>query len=58
MKKLKLVIKLEEPDKYGRTIKLGLEEGSNTSFFQVISVDELKDIRDKINEFLKNNNYE
>lgn len=55
---MKPVIELEEADKYNRTIKLGLEYNHYTTCFPIISVEELKNLRDEINKFLKENNYE
>lgn len=33
MKTLKPIIQTEEPDKYGRTVKVGITDGTTASFF-------------------------
>lgn len=52
MKTLKPIIQTEEPDKYGRTVKIGITDGSITSFFQVMSMGEVRNLRDELTKFL------
>ena len=52
MKPLKPIIQTEEPDKYGRTVKVGLTDGTTTSFFQVMSMGEVRNLRDELTKFL------
>ena len=47
MKTLKPIIQTEEPDKYGRTVKVGITDGATASFFQVMSVEEVRGLRDE-----------
>lgn len=59
MKTLKPIIQTEEPDKYGRTVKVGITDGTTASFFQVMSMEEVRNLRDELTKFLtgvKNNN--
>lgn len=55
MKELKPIIQTEEPDKYGRTVKVGLQDGSCSTFLQVLSIEEVKELRDKLTKFLSKN---
>lgn len=52
MKALKPIIQTEEPDKYGRTVKVGITDGTTASFFQVMSVGEVRELRDELTKFL------
>lgn len=52
MKTLKPIIQTEEPDKYGRTVKVGIIDGTTSSFFQVMSVEEVRGLRDELTKFL------
>lgn len=52
MKVLKPIIQTEEPDKYGRTVKVGIQDGSYSTFLQVMSVEEAKKLRDELTKFL------
>ena len=52
MKVLKPIIQTEEPDKYGRIVKVGIQDGSSSTFLQVMSVEEVKELRDKLTKFL------
>lgn len=52
MKTLKPIIQTEEPDKYGRTVKIGITDGSVSSFFQVMSMGEVRNLRDELTKFL------
>ena len=53
MKVLKPIIQTEEePDKYGRTVKVGITDGTTSSFFQVLSVKEVEQLRDELTKFL------
>lgn len=52
MKTLKPIIQTEEPDKYGRTVKVGITDGTTASFFQVMSVGEVRNLRDELTKFL------
>lgn len=52
MEKLKTIIQVEEPDKYGRTVKIGLKDRSSTTCLQIMSIEELKEMRDEIDKFL------
>lgn len=52
MKTLKPIIQTEEPDKYGRTVKIGITDGSVSSFFQVMSIEEVRNLRDELTKFL------
>lgn len=52
MKTLKPIIQTEEPDKYGRTVKVGITDGTTASFFQVMSVGEVRGLRDELTKFL------
>lgn len=59
MKTLKPIIQTEEPDKYGRTVKVGITDGTTASFFQVMSMEEVRNLRDELTKFLtgvKSNN--
>lgn len=55
MKTLKPIIQTEEPDKYGRTVKVGLQDGSCSTFLQVLSIEEVKELRDELTKFLSKN---
>ena len=52
MKTLKPIIQTEEPDKYGRTVKIGINDGTTATFFQVMSHDEVRYLRDELTKFL------
>ena len=52
MKALKPIIETEEPDKYGRTVKVGIQEGSYSTFLQVMSIKEAEQLRDELTKFL------
>lgn len=52
MKTLKPIIQTEEPDKYGRTVKVGLKDGTVTSYFQTMSVEEATQLRDELTAYL------
>ncbi len=52
MKTLKPIIQTEEPDKYGRTVKIGITDGTTATFFQVMSHDEVRNLRDELAKFL------
>lgn len=52
IKELKPIIQTEEPDKYGRTVKVGIQDGSYSTFLQVMSVEEAKKLRDELTKFL------
>ena len=52
MKTLKPIIQTEEPDKYGRTVKVGITDGTTASFFQVMSMEEVRNLRDELTKFL------
>lgn len=52
MKTLKPIIQTEEPDKYGRTVKVGITNGTMASFFQVMSMGEVRNLRDELTKFL------
>lgn len=52
MKTLKPIIQTEEPDKYGRTVKIGITDGTTATFFQVMSHDEVRNLRDELTKFL------
>lgn len=52
MKTLKPIIQTEEPDKYGRTVKVGITDGPTASFFQVMSMEEVRNLRDELTKFL------
>lgn len=52
MKTLKPIIQTEEPDKYGRTVKVGITDGTTASFFQVMSMSEVRNLRDELTKFL------
>lgn len=52
MKILKPIIQTEEPDKYGRTVKIGITDGTTATFFQVMSPDEVRNLRDELTKFL------
>lgn len=52
MKTLKPIIQTEEPDKYGRTVKIGITDGTMASFFQVMSMGEVRNLRDELTKFL------
>lgn len=52
MKTLKPIIQTEEPDKYGRTVKVGITDGTTATFFQVMSPDEVRELRDELTKFL------
>ena len=53
MKALKPIIETVEPDKYGRTVKVGIQDGSNSCFLQVISIEEAEQLRDELTKFLE-----
>lgn len=55
MKELKPIIQTEEPDKYGRTVKVGIQYGSYSTFLQVLSIEEVKELRDELTKFLSKN---
>lgn len=48
MKTLKPIIQTEEPDKYGRTVKIGITDGTTATFFQVMSHDEVNYFLEKL----------
>lgn len=52
MKTLKPIIQTEEPDKYGRSVKVGITDGTTASFFQVMSMGEVRNLRDELTKFL------
>lgn len=52
MRTLKPIIETEEPDKYGRTVKVGLKDGTVTSYFQTMSVEEATQLRDELAAYL------
>lgn len=52
MKTLKPIIQTEEPDKYGRTVKVGIQDGPNTCYFQLMSIEEAEHLRDELTKFL------
>ena len=52
MKALKPIIETEEPDKYGRTVKVGIQEGSYSTFLQAMSIEEAEHLRDELTKFL------
>lgn len=52
MKTLKPIIQTEEPDKYGRTVKVGIQEGSYSTFLQAMSIEEVEQLRDELTKFL------
>lgn len=52
MKTLKPIIQTEEPDKYGRTVKVGITDGTTASFFRVMSMGEVRNLRDELTKFL------
>lgn len=52
MKVLKPIIQTEEPDKYGRTVKVGIQDGPNSCFFQLMSIEEAEQLRDELTKFL------
>lgn len=52
METLKPIIQTEEPDKYGRTVKVGITDGTTATFFQVMSHDEVRNLRDELTKFL------
>lgn len=54
MRTLKPIINTEEPDKYGRTVKVGIQDGTVTSYFQVMSVEEATQLRDELTAYLNN----
>lgn len=53
METLKPIIKTEEPDKSGRTIKVGIQHGLVSSYFPAMSIKEVSNLRDTLNEFLR-----
>mgnify|MGYP005867128659 CR=1 FL=1 len=53
METLKPIIQTEEPDKYGRTVKVGIQHGLISSYFPVMSIKEVSNLRDTLNEFLR-----
>lgn len=55
MKELKPIIQTEEPDKYGRTVKVGIQDGFSSTFLQMMSVEEVKELRDELTKFLSKN---
>ena len=52
METLKPIIQTEEPDKYGRTVKVGSQDGPNTCYFQLMSIEEAEQLRDELTKFL------
>ena len=50
METLKPIIQTEEPDKYGRTVKVGIQGGQNTCYFQLMSIEETEHLRDELNQ--------
>lgn len=52
METLKPIIQTEEPDKYGRTVKVGIQEGSYSTFLQAMSIEEVEHLRDELIKFL------
>lgn len=52
MKALKPIIETVEPDKYGRTVKVGIQDGSYSTFLQVMSIEEVEQFRDELTKFL------
>lgn len=54
MRILKSIIETEEPDRYGRTVKVGIQDGTVTSYFQTMSVEEATQLRDELTAYLNN----
>jgi hypothetical protein len=52
METLKPIIQTEEPDKYGRTVKVGIQDGPSTCYFQLMSIEEVEQLRDELTKFL------
>lgn len=52
METLKPIIQTEEPDKYRRTVKVGIQDGPNTCYFQLMSIEEVEQLRDELTKFL------
>lgn len=52
METLKPIIQTEEPDKYGRTVKVGIQDGLNTCYFQLMSIEEAEQLPDELTKFL------
>lgn len=44
-----------EPDRKGRDIRLGIKLGNSTMWLPVVNIDELKTIKDMIENFIKTN---
>lgn len=56
METLKPIIQTEEPDKYGRTVKVGIQDGPNTCYFQLMSIEEVEQLRDELTKFCQEPN--
>lgn len=52
MEVLKPIIQTEEPDKYGRTVKVGVTDGSLSSFLPAMSVKEAESLRDELTKII------
>lgn len=52
MKTLKPIIQTEEPDKYGRIVKVGVTDGSLSSFLPIMSVKEVESLRDELTKII------
>lgn len=46
------VIEVEEPDKYGRTVKIGIKVGSLTTSLSSMSLYEVKEFRNALTKFI------
>lgn len=46
------VIEVEEPDKYGRTVKIGIKVGSLTTSLSSMSLHEVKEFRNALTKFI------
>lgn len=49
---LKPIIQTEEPDKYGRVVKVGVTDGSLSSFLPTMSVKEVENLRDELTKII------
>ena len=52
MEVLKPIIQTEEPDKYGRIVKIGVTDGSLSSFLPTMSVKEVESLRDELTKII------
>lgn len=52
MEVLKPIIQTEEPDKYGRVVKVGVTDGSLSSFLPTMSVKEVENLRDELTKII------